>query len=139
MATEYPVKMSVALEPVGKPWVIIEVNGQGQLQQLVVETDFNFDFRADKTARLTVQHFNKSDLDPVTAVIVKRISFFGISDPKFVWAGTYCPDYPEHYEHKIASLPGQEYLGWNGTYQLDFSIPVFTWMHQIKNFGWIYE
>ena len=45
MAIEYPVKMRVTLEPVGQPWVIVEANGQGQLQQLVTTTDFNFNFR----------------------------------------------------------------------------------------------
>jgi len=130
--------MRVTLEPVGQPWIIIEANGQGQLQQLVTTTDFSFDFRADDSGYLKVTHFDKADHDHDTAVIVKGISFFGISDPKFIWAGLYYPDYPEHYPDKTSPLPGQGYLGWNGVYELKFTVPVFTWIHQTQSLGWIY-
>lgn len=132
------VKMCVTLEPVGKPWVIVEANGQGQLQQVTTTTDFSFNFKADNSGYLKVTHFGKKDNDPNTAVIIKSIGFFGISNPKFIWSGTYYPDYPEHYLDKISSLPGQGYLGWNGVYELKFTVPVFTWMHQVQNLGWIY-
>ena len=89
MATE--VKMRVTLEPVGQPWVIVEANGQGQLQRLVTTRDFSFNFRADDRGCLKITHFDKADHDVDTAVIVKNISFFGISDPKFIWAGAYYP------------------------------------------------
>jgi len=136
MTTE--VKMRVTLEPVGRPWVIIDTNGQGQLQQLVTSTDFSFDFKADDCGHLKITHFDKEDHDIDTAVIVKEISFFGISDPRFIWAGTYYPDYPEHYDNKVSPLPGQGYLGWNGIYHLEFSVPVFSWIHQTLDLGWIY-
>jgi len=136
MTTE--VKMRVTLEPVGKPWVIAEANGQGQLQQLVTTTDFSFNFKAEDSGYLKVTHFDKADHDHTTAVVVKEIQFFGISDPKFVWAGTYYPNYPAHYPSKISPLPGQGYLGWNGVYELKFTVPVFTWIHQTLDMGWIY-
>jgi hypothetical protein len=88
---------------------------------------------------LEVEHFDKADTDATTAVIIKDISFFDISDPKFVWSGVYHPNYPEHYVDKVTPLPGQGYLGWNGVYRLEFSVPVFTWMHQTMNLGWIYQ
>ena len=132
------VKMCVTLDPVGKPWIIAEANGRGQLQQLLTTTDFSFDFRADDSGYLKITHFAKADHDHDTAVIVKEIKFFGISDPRFVWAGVYYPEYPEHYPDKTYPLPGHGYLGWNGVYKLEFSVPVFTWIHKIKNFGWIY-
>jgi len=139
MATEYPVKMRVTLEPVGQPWVSVDADGCGQVQQLDKITDFNIEF-ISKTRKccLKVEHFKKDDNDISTAVIVKEISFFGIADPKFVWAGIYYPDYPPHYPNKVSPLPGQGYLGWNGVYQLEFSVPVFTWMHNTLNLGWIY-
>jgi hypothetical protein len=138
MATEYLVKMRVTLEPVGEPWVIVEANGQGQLQRLVTTRDFSFEFRAEDRGYLKVTHFDKADHDPTTAVIIKSIEFFGIADPKFIWAGKYYPDYPEHYPEKISPRLAQDYLGWNGVYLLEFSIPVFTWIHQTQNLGWIY-
>jgi hypothetical protein len=138
MATEYPVNMRVTLEPVGEPWVDIDVEGWGQIQRLTKTTDFDFEFDAQDRCCLKIEHFKKPDNDATTAVIVKQISFFGIADPKFVWSGTYYPDYPEHYDNKISSLPGQGYLGWNGVYQLEFSVPIFTWIHQTLGMGWIY-
>jgi hypothetical protein len=138
MVTEYPVKMLVTLEPVGKPWVLVDVSGHGQLQQLVTTTDFRFNLRLLDKGYLKIEHFEKEDNDIDTAVIVKSISFFGIVDPRFVWAGVYYPDYPAHYPSKISPLPGQGYLGWNGVYELKFTVPVFTWIHQTLDMGWIY-
>ena len=43
------VKMCVTLEPRGRPWVIVEASGQGQLQQMLDTTDFSFDFKDDET------------------------------------------------------------------------------------------
>jgi hypothetical protein len=139
MAIEYPVKMCVTLEPVGNPWVDVDVEGQGRIQKLTETTDFEFEFDAQDVCCLKVKHFNKADNDQDTAVIVKKISFFGITDPRFVWAGSYFPDYPEHYPDKTTPLPGYGYLGWNGVYQLEFSVPVFTWIHQTLDLGWIYR
>ena len=138
MATEYPVKMRVTLEPVGEPWVDVDVEGWGRIQRLTEPTDFDFEFDAEDRCCLKIEHFKKADDDATTAVIVKSISFFGIADPKFVWSGVYYPDYPEHYADKKPVLPGQGYLGWNGTYRLEFSVPVFTWIHQTLGLGWIY-
>lgn len=138
MATEYPVKMRVTLEPVGEPWIDIDVEGWGRIQQLTETTDFDFEFTAQDRCCLKVEHFKKTDDDATTAVIVKSISFFGISNPKFVWSGTYYPDYPKHYLDKKPALPAQGYLGWNGTYRLEFPVPVFTWIHQTLEMGWIY-
>jgi hypothetical protein len=138
MATEYPVKMRVTLEPVGNPWVSVDAHGCGRVQQLIETTDFDLEFEASNCCCLKIEHFAKVDSDPITAVIIKQISFFGITDPKFIWAGTYYPDYPEHYPDKNPALPGYDYLGWNGVYKLEFSVPVFTWIHQTLNMGWIY-
>lgn len=139
MATDHPVKMCVTLDPVGNPWIDIDVCGQRQVQQLTTTTKFDFEFIPESSpCCLKVKHFKKDDNDSSTAVVVKEISFFGISDPKFVWAGVYYPDYPLHYLDKVSSLNGQDYLGWNGVYQLEFSVPVFTWMHTTLDLGWIY-
>jgi len=138
MVTEYPVKMRVTLEPVGQPWVCVNVDEQKQTQQVIKTTNFDFEFNAQDCCCLKIEHFKKAKDDAVTAVIVKQISFFGITHPKFVWSGAYHPDYPEHYPDKTSPLLGQGYLGWNGVYRLEFSVPVFTWIHQTLDMGWIY-
>ena len=142
MAT--PVRLSVALTPVGEPWVKITAPGFYRYGQVREPTcvDLHFCTEQDQET-LTIQHVNKSDLDAHTAVIVSEVSFFGISDPRFVWAGLYRPEYPKPWaqqQTQLASeLPTQNYLGWNGTWQLTFGVPVFTWMHQCQGLGWIYR
>ena len=139
MAIEYPVKMTVTLEPVQSPCITVTAGNIVYEQQLSSTTSFDFEFHTVDHASLTIEHHSKSDLDPNTAVIVRCIEFYGISDPRFIWAGTYYPTYPDHYTDQKSSLPGQDYLGWNGTYVLKFQVPVFSWMHQVQGLGWIYQ
>jgi hypothetical protein len=144
MATEYLVQMCVTLRPIGQPWVKISAAGVTETQQLTTAKDFVFEFTASNSSSLTVEHYNKDSADSVTAVEIMNVSFFGIQDPKFAWAGTYTPIYPEPWtSEQPASLPctisPHTYLGWNGTWRLDFSVPVFTWIHQVQNLGWLYQ
>lgn len=144
MATDYQVISKLTLKPIGRPWVRVGLDDYKQEKQLKTLTTFEWDFDATDSVCLTVEHFDKSDTDPTTAVEIVGIEFFGISDPKFAWAGTYYPEYPELWlsQQEIkpsAGLPGQTYLGWNGVYKLTFDVPVFTWMHRTLNLGWIYQ
>ena len=138
MATEYPVTVKICLRPIGQPWVKVGLDDHHQTKQLTTLTDFEYDIDATDTVTLTVEHFDKSDMDPDTAVEIVSISFFGITDTQFVWAGVYTPKYPAHLTGP-RELPGQHYLGWNGIWQLTFSVPVFSWMHQKLNLGWLYQ
>jgi len=139
MATEHQVQLCVTLRPIGQPWVKISANGSTESQQLTKIKDFVFEFTASGNASLAVEHYNKDAADSATAVEIVNVGFFGITDPRFVWAGVYYPDYPEHYLDKTSPLPGHGYLGWNGVYCLEFSVPVFTWIHQVQNLGWLYQ
>lgn len=74
------------------------------------------------------------------AVIVESVEFFGIIDPRFIWNKSYYkPEYPEDYHNKIDQLNGHNYLSWNGIWCLEFTSPIFTWIHDVTNLGWIYE
>ena len=139
MTTEYPVKMTVTLEPVQSPFVTVTAGKITYTQQLLTTTSFDFDFVAADQAVLTVEHHSKLDSDVDTAVIVQNIEFYGIRDPRFIWAGTYYPVYLGHYPDQKSKLPGQGYLGWNGTYVLEFQVPVFSWIHQVQYLGWLYQ
>lgn len=139
MAIEHLVQLCVTLRPIGQPWVKISANGITESQQLTAVKDFVFEFTASDNSSLVVEHHSKEVNDVDTAVEIVNVGFFGITDPKFVWAGTYYPDYPEHYPNKISPLPGHGYLGWNGVYCLEFSVPVFTWIHRVQNLGWLYQ
>lgn len=144
MAIEYPVKIKLKLRPIGNPWVRVSLDDHTQKKQLETLTTFEWDIDATDQVCFTVELFDKQNDDPTTAVEIVSIEFFGISDPKFAWAGVYFPTYPEPWfseqnPRPAEKLPGQTYLGWNGVYKLEFDVPVFTWMHKILNLGWIYQ
>jgi len=146
MATMYPVKLSFVLEPTGKPWVKIRTGRQEHTVQITVTQRFDFDIVAEGQAMLEIELFDKSDLDPQQAVQIKQLSFYGIEDPRFIWLGKYHPVYPEPWATQQREqgqelplvLTNTDYLGWNGVWRLQFDVPVFTWIHQVQNLGWIY-
>lgn len=146
MVTEFPIKLAITLTPrLDKtvPNILIGVPGQVHRVELFETRRIELEFSA-ATGWVEVVFNNKSDTDSITAVIVDKVEFFGVSDPRFVWAGVYTPKYPEPWYSQQtprppAQLPQQSYMGWNGTWRLDFEVPVFTWMHKILDWGWIYQ
>ena len=93
---------------------------------------------------------NKTDSDSKLdqgldmAVLIDRIEFNGMSDSRFIWEGEYRPIYnPEWVKQQQTApdtvLKNATYLGWNGTWRLDFTVPIFTWIHKTLSFGWIYD
>ena len=152
MPTTYPVKLSVTLKPIwhqDPPRVRIGLDRNLTDIDVPDTTTINFEVESNHSMTLTVELLNKHDGDTVPeqgldkAVIVESVSFFGIADPQFVWAGEYRPCYPEPWASKQSNLnpvlKNHNYLGWNGKWTLTFDVPVFTWMHQIQNLGWIYS
>ena len=101
--------------------------------------------------RLCLTLFNKVDADTVhnkdKAVIVQAVDFFGLRSPHFVWRGQYQPIYPEPWATQQKTkgvildqtLQGHNRISWNGTWFLEFSSPIFTWIHQAHDLGWIHE
>jgi|688.fasta_scaffold440527_1 hypothetical protein len=125
------------------PCIVVSVPGHSQQHELRQTETLEFEFDAD-VGWIELKFMNKPDHDIDMAVIVQSISFFGISDPKFVWAGIYTPKYPEPWYSQQTEPPpeqilSQTYMGWNGVWRLDFSVPVFTWMHKMLNMGWLYD
>ena len=104
----------------------------------------------EQSLSLTFTNKRDSDTDTATgadkAVIIDSITLNDISSPKFVWEGVYCPVYPEPWASEQAAagntleplLKSHNYLGWNGKWTLTFTTPVFTWVHNLENLGWIY-
>ena len=149
MAIDYPVVIDIHLRPVWHdtpPEINIGINNDIQPIILSEQHTFHYEFIANTSSTLTVELLNKTDTDTVDgldkAVIIESVGFFGISDPKFAWAGEYRPEYPEPWasqQHELKPLlKSHTHLGWNGKWTLTFSVPVFTWMHQTQNLGWIY-
>ena len=76
------------------------------------------------------------------AVEIESVTVEGITVDRFKWAGIYTPNYPEPWASTQTNLQptlqSATYLGWNGRWELPFSVPIFTWIHQTENLGWIY-
>jgi hypothetical protein len=155
MAIQYPVKLAVTLRPVwhqSPPRIRVGIGNNLTEIDLKETATINFDFTSDSDCKLVVEFLNKQDSDTVPeqgldkAVVIENVSFFGISDPKFVWAGIYEPSYPEPWATEQRAqgvvlkqhLNSHNYLSWNGKWTLTFTVPVFTWIHQTQNLGWIY-
>lgn len=146
MVMHYPVRMSVtcntdqALRAVP---IRIGIDNNLTTTKIHGPTTINFEFVSQKSSTLLIEIFDKQDQE---AVIIEKISFFNIEDPRFVWTGIYHPCYPEPWatEQKNQGvvlqpqLKNQTYLGWNGKWTLTFKVPIFTWIHKIQNLGWIY-
>ena len=143
MAIQHLVKLSVTLRPVDHPNIRVGVNGDNLTFVLDKTQTMDFEFTSDKDCQLTVELVDKKDQE---AVVVESVSFFGISDPKFAWAGVYEPQYPEPWatqQHNQGVVLKQHlsphtYLSWPGKWTLTFDVPVFTWIHRVQNLGWIY-
>lgn len=124
-------------------------------KDLLLNQKQTIDFRylAQGPQRLSIYFLNKTDQDTQPhlgldkAVVIESISFFGISDPRFVWLGVYAPIYPEPWASEQRqqgnNLPAEitfvDRLSWNGHWHLDFDLPIFTWMHRVQNHGWLYD
>ena len=75
------------------------------------------------------------------------IAINDINSEKYVWQGSYRPVYPEPWATQQKNLGNKPkptvesatYLGWNGQWTLNYSTPIFTWIHKLKNHGWIYD
>lgn len=142
------VNISISLKPVwhsDPPKIRVGVPGDIRTLYLNNPTTFNFEYHSKNNSDLIIEFLNKIDADTILdknldkAIIIEDISFFGISDPKFIWAGIYTPIYPEHLTNQPKTLTNVTYLGFNGQWKLDFTVPVFTWIHKIQGLGWIYD
>lgn len=144
MVTLYNTKIEIELEPVGNPTVSIISGDYKELVSISKPICYTFKHHTPETTiKIIIELLDKSDNDPDTAVIIKTIRLNNISNVKFAYAGTYYPIYPVEWSKEQLdlkpSLPGQTYLGWNGVYELEITVPIFTWMHRTMGLGWIFE
>lgn len=96
--------------------------------------------------RLELQYHNMtkhSEHDLDMAVIIDRVTFQSL-DYDFKIHSKYLPRYPDIWLQQQVALgqpPAHEihscYLGWNGTWFLDFQTPVYQWIHQRLDLGWL--
>jgi len=140
----YNTVVEITLEPIGRPEVQIQVGEQ--LVHTFLDKEFTFKFNKELAAgplNITVEMLNKSDTDGTTAVIIKDVMLNSIKDQKFAWSGIYYPKYPTQWASTQTdlreSITAATYLGWNGRWELSMTVPIFTWIHQTRGLGWIFE
>jgi hypothetical protein len=96
-----------------------------------------------------IDFVNKTDSDCVPHlgldkyITIGAIRINGIHLPRFNWLATYEPVFPEPWYSQQNPRPnpvqaGETHLGWNGRWQLKFDAPVFSWIHQLENMGWVW-
>lgn len=140
MDTLHLVDLKITLVPIfyrDPPEIKVGVNGWLSPHELTKPTSFEFKFYSRASSCVQVEFCNKWSNDTVPelgldkAVVVESVSFFGVEDARFAWAGVYQPK-------DMDPLNGQTYLSWNGIWTLAFDVPVFSWMHKTQGLGWIY-
>jgi len=146
---EYNVNIDVLIKPIwhtDPPTIRIGVNGDYDTMSITQDTWLNYKYATiESTGKLQIEFFGKSDADTIVetnqdkAIIVDQIRLNGIYRPSFVWQGEYRPTYPVHLCNEPEVLYSHTYLGWNGVWTLEFTVPVFTWIHKVENLGWIHE
>jgi hypothetical protein len=144
----YHTNIKVKIRPIWfdrLPTISIGINGQRETIKLSKERWFAYDYtNISSTGYLEVELIGKTNKDTDvagnrdTAVVIEEILLNDLSSPKFAWAGVYTPNYPPHVQGEEKLSP-HTYLGWNGVWRLDYTLPIYTWIHQIENLGWIYD
>jgi hypothetical protein len=125
----------------------VQVGIDHELSTLELLTTHTFIYSLDLAEGLhsiSVSLVDKLNNDRTQAVKITRIEFEGISTSNMHYAGRYYPKYPQPWlsQQRVqpsACLQGCDYLGWNGTWQLEFTVPIFTWIHKLEHLGWIYH
>ena len=152
----YNTKIDLTVEPVwhqDPPEIIVRIGSDWSWTGfLKTPTTFSHAWESGKDhATVSVEFLNKRDADTLgdkdKATVIRSVRFNGIGSDKLLWQGKYYPRYPEPWatEQKILGqdlpeyLSAHTYLGWNGIWILEFGVPVFTWIHQIEDLGWIYD
>lgn len=146
----YPTLIDLHLEPVGgRPKTVIAINHK-ILYDACLDHAQTFHYDIDCAVGinlLSISMVDKSPKDPDQAIRIRSLALGGIVDQRLIWQGQYRPCYPEPWAsqqrragNNLSDVLGNtDYLGWNGIWQLEFTVPVYAWLHQSMNLGWLYD
>jgi len=144
----YNTRISITLRPEGQtpPTIRYGLDTVSMEPEFLVGSktiDFDIDM-SEGEHKLIVYFENKTNETSDQAVIIESVTVEGMTLDRFKWAGKYYPVYPEPWaSEQTEPLPAVRecatYLGWNGCWELKFTVPIFTWIHKIENLGWIYS
>lgn len=146
MDTKYNTILQIELEPEGKyPCISYGIDNIESTVELKEKIILTFDKNLAVGEHKFILDFkNKTNDTPDYAVKINAVIAEGISTDRLKWQGKYYPIYPEPWAsqqlHKLETVINcATYLGWNGRWELPFSVPIFTWIHKVENLGWIYD
>lgn len=139
VAKTFTVDIEIKLTPIGNPKCRVSLGDQCRDLTIDHEQSINISYQGCDDIKLMIEHYDKSDDDPTTALVISQIKINNISEYKFVYQGIYYPKYPMHLINNQAILPHQNYLGWNGVWILELTLPIYTWIHKTLDLGWIYD
>ncbi len=134
------------------PYITVELNGK-QLYDGLIGKDIAIRFREPLivgTNKLSIALKNKSpDIfeQKNLAISIESIKLDNIATDRMRWQGVYRPFYSAAYiQEQLAKgvvppkfIPAATFLDWNGVWELEFTCPVFRWIHEVENLGWIYD
>jgi len=138
-------RFSIKLIPHGSPVITYGLDSaRGETLELNAPAELQFDVDLATGPHVFYIDFrNKTNATPEMAVEIDSVTVEGITTDRMKWAGIYTPTYPEPWASTQTdlkpTLPAATYLGWNGRWELPFTTPIFTWIHQIEHLGWIYR
>lgn len=83
------------------------------------------------------------EIDPHMAVVIDSVRFQHVRDDFKIFS-SYQPQYPRHWirenqlqDRTLSPVIHSNYLGWPGRWWIDFETPVYAWIHQKLNLGWL--
>ena len=139
-------KIEVKIIPHGRPTITYGVDDHPVSTIELVEPmslQFNLDL-GQGSHEVYIDFASKTNDTPDMAVEIDCVTAGGIAVDRLKWAGKYYPQYPEPWASQQTEtlqdcINSATYLGWNGRWVLQFTVPIFTWIHRIENLGWIYS
>lgn len=87
----------------------------------------------------TNKDYTECSVDGDMAVIIDSVRFQNL-EHDFKIFSQYFPDYPQDWKddgHDSPRAIHSNYLGWNGIWVLDFETPIYRWIHQRLDLGWL--
>jgi hypothetical protein len=146
---KYNTEFSIQLIPHGvvNPIISYGLRDGNKFDLMVLEKPTTLHFNIDLESGPKVFYIlfkNKTNETPDMAVEIESVTFEGMTLDRFKWSNKYYPNYPEPWaSEQIDPLPkfhqSATYLGWNGCWELEFEVPIFTWIHRLENLGWVYN
>jgi hypothetical protein len=108
---------------------------------MTIEKSFEFKKSGPHTIILgfTNKNYSECSVDGDMAVIIDSIKFQNFNHDFKIFS-QYFPDYPSDWRadgHDCPKAIHSNYLGWNGIWVLDFETPIYRWIHQRLDLGWL--